>query len=341
MSDITRYISKVEIKGLWGRFDLSWDLNEDVNVLSGGNGSGKSTILKCVYSVLMDIPTSNSFWDGIDEIGKFIVSCKVSFGNRYSLLYRFVKANDKARNEEIEKEFSKIENTIHRHTGTYYGGTFNVYISGDIIWETNKLFKIDLISTFDAELKPSEAIQKIADPEVETELDWEIYHLQKKYLEYKLNLAQKTIEAISKNDSNGELIKLQANQNRFLEIIDLLFLQTGKKINRKENEISFLSGEEKISSYQLSSGEKQMLIIMLTVLVQDGKNAILFMDEPEISLHFDWQKKLIGYIRELNPNVQIILATHSPAVIMEGWMDKVANVSDLITPTYKSEVNAA
>jgi len=67
-------------------------------------------------------------------------------------------------------------------------------------------------------------------------------------------------------------------------------------------------------------------------LVQDNKNAILFMDEPELSLHFDWQKKLIEYIRQLNPNVQIILATHSPAIIMEGWMDKVSDVSDLIKP---------
>jgi len=54
------------------------------------------------------------------------------------------------------------------------------------------------------------------------------------------------------------------------------------------------------------------------------------MDEPEISLHFDWQKKLIGFINALNPNIQIILATHSPAVIMEGWLDRVTEVSDII-----------
>ena len=74
-----------------------------------------------------------------------------------------------------------------------------------------------------------------------------------------------------------------------------------------------------------------MLVILLTVLVQDNKPSIIFMDEPETSLHFDWQKKLIQYIREINPNAQIILATHSPAIIMEGWTDKVANVRDLIT----------
>ena len=53
------------------------------------------------------------------------------------------------------------------------------------------------------------------------------------------------------------------------------------------------------------------------------------MDEPEISLHVEWQEKLIRLIRELNPNVQIILTTHSPAVIMNGWMDAVTEVSDI------------
>ena len=81
--------------------------------------------------------------------------------------------------------------------------------------------------------------------------------------------------------------------------------------------------------YQLSSGEKQMLVILLTVLVEDGQSYVLFMDEPEVSLHIEWQKRLIDLILDLNPNVQIILATHSPAVIMNGWMDSVTEVSDI------------
>ena len=81
--------------------------------------------------------------------------------------------------------------------------------------------------------------------------------------------------------------------------------------------------------YQLSSGEKQMLAILLTVLVQDNQPYVFFMDEPEVSLHVDWQQQLIDLVLELNPNVQIILTTHSPAVIMNGWMDKVTEVTDI------------
>ena len=71
------------------------------------------------------------------------------------------------------------------------------------------------------------------------------------------------------------------------------------------------------------------MVILLTVLVEDYEHYVLFMDEPEVSLHIEWQKRLIDLILELNPNVQIILTTHSPAVIMNGWIDRVTEVTDI------------
>ena len=53
------------------------------------------------------------------------------------------------------------------------------------------------------------------------------------------------------------------------------------------------------------------------------------MDEPEASLHFEWEKRLIQMVRDLNPNAQIVLTTHSPALIMDGWEDSVTEVSDI------------
>ena len=111
--------------------------------------------------------------------------------------------------------------------------------------------------------------------------------------------------------------------------MDDLFSDTGKKIVRTANEIFFTQIGETLVPYQLSSGEKQMLVILLTVLIQDNRNCVLFMDEPEVSLHIEWQKRLIDMVLELNPNVQIILTTHSPAVVMNGWVDNVTEVSDI------------
>ena len=108
-----------------------------------------------------------------------------------------------------------------------------------------------------------------------------------------------------------------------------MFADTGKTIIRTENEICFTQIGETLQPYKLSSGEKQLLVILLTVLVEDKQPYILFMDEPEVSMHIEWQKQLIDLILTLNPNVQIILTTHSPAVIMNGWMENVTEVSDI------------
>lgn len=114
-------------------------------------------------------------------------------------------------------------------------------------------------------------------------------------------------------------------------MMDSLFAETGKRLIRTKNEIMFSQIGEELTPYQLSSGEKQMLAILLTVLIEDNQHYVLFMDEPEVSLHVDWQQRLIDLIVDLNPNVQIVLTTHSPAVIMNGWMDKVTEVSDITT----------
>ena len=83
--------------------------------------------------------------------------------------------------------------------------------------------------------------------------------------------------------------------------MDDLFSETGKKINRRSNEILFEQDGDILTPYQLSSGEKQMLVILLTVLVQDNQPFALFMDEPEISLHVEWQQRLISLISPHQP----------------------------------------
>lgn len=42
------YIRKIEVRGLWNVCDLVWELSPEVNILSGSNGSGKSTVLRCL-----------------------------------------------------------------------------------------------------------------------------------------------------------------------------------------------------------------------------------------------------------------------------------------------------
>jgi predicted ATPase len=71
--------------------------------------------------------------------------------------------------------------------------------------------------------------------------------------------------------------------------------------------------------HALSSGERQ-LVIMLAHLSLNPRlegSGVFIVDEPELSLHLGWQELFVDAIREANTSVQLILATHSPAIIME------------------------
>ena len=194
----------------------------------------------------------------------------------------------------------------------------------------------DVIRSYDRPLIMGDFTARMADKNVKSELDWQLYLLQRRYLDYQVNIGNKMIELLSSNneEERSKAATLSIAKRRFQDMVDELFSYTRKKIDRRRNDIAFYQDGELLFPYKLSSGEKQMLVILLTVLVQDNAHCVLFMDEPEASLHIEWQQKLISMIRELNPNVQIILTTHSPAVIMEGWLDAVTEVSDIAT-SYK------
>jgi predicted ATPase len=74
-------------------------------------------------------------------------------------------------------------------------------------------------------------------------------------------------------------------------------------------------GDTKISLARLSSGEKQLIRILIDTLLAAENSFIL--DEPEISMHVDWQKVLIKSMRQLSPEAQFIIATHSPEIMAD------------------------
>ena len=263
------YIKRIEIHGLWHRYDIAWDLRPDVNILSGINGVGKTTILNRSVNYLEQ--TSGE-----------------------------VKSDEK--------------NGVH----VYFDNSAATFIPYDVI------------RSYDRPLIMGDFTARMVDANVKSELDWQLYLLQRRYLDYQVNIGNKMIELLSGDEEQRSLApSLSLPKRKFQDMIDELFSYTHKTIDRKSNDIVFYQNGERLLPYKLSSGEKQMLVILLTVLVRDDDHCVLFMDEPEASLHIEWQQKLIGMIRSLNPNVQLILTTHSPAVIMEGWLDAVTEVSEI------------
>ena len=135
----------------------------------------------------------------------------------------------------------------------------------------------------------------------------------------------------------GQVTKEQFEQiytrkNLYVRLVNEAFKETGKTIDTDSDKLRFRSsGDTTVEADRLSSGEKQLLIILLTALLEDGQEYVLMMDEPEISLHISWQYKLIDWILQLNPNVQLILTTHSPMMFADGWGDKAIHMENITT----------
>lgn len=104
--------------------------------------------------------------------------------------------------------------------------------------------------------------------------------------------------------------------DRFLMVINSLLAPRKQVSISSQNEliIKNLAGT-RIDVEDLSSGEKQLLIILGHALLQESAHYVYIADEPELSLHVDWQEKLTLAISQLNPNAQIIFATHSPDIV--------------------------
>ena len=79
----------------------------------------------------------------------------------------------------------------------------------------------------------------------------------------------------------------------------------------------------------LSSGEKQLIIILGESLLQQSTPHIYIADEPELSLHVAWQEKLVSSLKAINPNSQILFATHSPDIV-SSYGTSVINIEKYI-----------
>ncbi|HHK4129850.1 TPA: AAA family ATPase [Enterobacter roggenkampii] len=120
-------------------------------------------------------------------------------------------------------------------------------------------------------------------------------------------------------------------RDNFISLLNSMFNGRKKFSVSDKNELVVMTKDERIIGLEeLSSGEKQLLIILGETLLQHSGYVIYIADEPELSLHVIWQEQLIGAITKINPNAQIIFATHSPDIVGVD-QDAVIDMEDLVS----------
>lgn len=254
------YINQFQVNEMWGKISLNWqNLHEDVNILVGINGTGKSTLLNLMYDYYTGQKVKKEIAESLS-------------GNEIEIPITYIRSFDVPANTKKKTESMLLQNLK------------------DVINQNNKG-----TSFFDYRMK------MLNYPEKASEIEARIHSFFETVNSF-FNESHKEIEIDKQN--NTLVLKHKRTKN----------IQSEETIIKLE---------------QLSSGEKQLLLILTTVFLQEEKPNVLLMDEPEISLHISWQDCLIGKIRKLNPQCQLIITTHSPNIFAEGWEDKVVFIDDL------------
>lgn len=227
---------------LWGKQDVNFTVNEDVNIIVGVNGSGKTTLLNAINKLALA---------NLEDKNQIVYVPSID-----NLAMRDKRKTANALTQELE---------------------FFMY---------------------DMKTGPSMMYHRMA-----------------------------MIDA-----SAEEQAKMKARIDDFCSVINNLIKATGKHIQIEGNKFKVMSNGQLIPLEALSSGEKQIILILLRVFLLDEKEAFVLLDEPENSLDISWQFELINILVKLNPNAQYFITTHSPSIFGDGWGDKIIYLEDVTTP---------
>jgi len=126
------------------------------------------------------------------------------------------------------------------------------------------------------------------------------------------------------NNVESRIEESMAPIHKFTSTIDSLFSRN-KKLQTTDTGLAVaLENGRLITPAHLSSGEKHLLVLLLQAMTADHNSVII--DEPELSMHIDWQHALAETIHRLNPDCQLILASHSPEIMANVPDEKIFRI---------------
>lgn len=127
-------------------------------------------------------------------------------------------------------------------------------------------------------------------------------------------------------DKKDKVLKML---NKYIKLLKDFIKDKNFSMETSAGGLTVKRGRNSFPITMLSSGEKQLLILLTETLLQMNKRTIFIADEPELSLHISWQKRIVPSIYELNSNAQIILATHSPEIVGK-WKTNAISMENII-----------
>lgn len=359
-------IKRIEVTGLLGRDgSISASFNEDINIITGRNGAGKTTFLKLVWYVisgnisqaLSEINFEQIFIETTDYTCKILKvngsTCKAEFtdanGKKSIIEDEYIDSQDDSfvvsdAREVLAERMMPIGSSLFFPTFRRIEGGFTMggakgrspssssRPSKDLEDAMSGLSRrmsnmehlfITSISTMDIESmllknyadlseEANRLQQKISSEIIETIRGYKIDSSAPSDGETEaIESANKVIETVRLRIERMEKDRahIMAPMGAIQALINQFFKHAGIRFGAR---LSFGDAAGAINSDSLSAGEKQMLSFICYNAFK--RDSIAFIDEPELSLHVDWQRAIFPTLLKQKSGNQFIVATHSPFI---------------------------
>lgn len=349
-------LKSISVIGYFGKTErVHYDFYDDLNIITGRNGSGKTTILKLAWMIM----SGNIYW-ALKEVNfkacRLVTSeytcivtktgsmfCRVELITADGEQYLF---EDDGPNTEYDFQESAedqaapfltaLGSSIFFPTFRRIEGGFSLDLPRRTSSRSAKRPGEDIddaLTSLSKKLSNDEHlfVAAISSQDINTLLYQKYASLSEEINTFQAEISRSVIEKIKQHQNSStnpvdaerllaetreeieKIEKYRTELMRPLEAIKLLvtklFQHAGITFDRR---FSFGDAAEAVKSDVLSAGEKQMLSFICYNAFH--KDAIIFIDEPELSLHVDWQRQLYKILKDQNPSNQFIFATHSPFI---------------------------
>ena len=335
-------IKRLIVKNLNGKHDFDLTFHPDINIFIGKNGAGKTTLMKLIWALsnhhfkaileddliisFVGVYDDKNQYLEIDESRNLKVSHPLKRYEKHELGWRdvenitFGSTLPNFPHSAFMPTFRRIEGGFFLTSDYKYGNEYKPIANNlqNCLVELSRLFQDDLISFVSVKDLVNLLTKKYLD------ISKSINDLQDRQTKFILDV-MKGKEPLSEIQMRIEKDEIEKEQLRkpFTELSNIVKDIFNKGIKITEN-ISIGDEANAISADKLSSGEKQMLSFFAYNMFY--KKAAIFIDEPEISLHTDWQKVLFPSLLAQGTENQFFVATHSPFIYAK-YPDKTFNLS--------------
>ncbi|MGL4424359.1 MAG: AAA family ATPase [Gemmataceae bacterium] len=347
-------IKSLKVKNLNGHMNFDLKFHEDINLITGKNGSGKTTILKLIWYAIsgnLERLIQEIKFESFElETDRVSISMQVELGTKPKL--HLLRRSFRLQYSLPAAE--PLELSIKAHDPSSYDAlieanrSISVASGSSICFPTFRRieggFSIGSLSTptrtgsYDQPSRLPQAMAELSELlsvgnhhlVTSTSVDDIVRLITAKYAElsersHKMQLdISKTIlrdfgsastdEHLKQIQQHAQQIEKEREQlfqpfTTLLKLIEKIFQYRGIEL---PGLVSLGEAQEAIASEVLSAGEKQMLSFLCYNAFRSPST--IFIDEPEISLHVDWQRVLFPTLLRQSTGNQFIVATHSPFI---------------------------